>query len=437
MKKIFTLIGLWGAVFTSAQVNLQSAPNASISQENPFIDASGYRTSNNNVGKGLYFPTTNLTTWEFKTSNINPGKFSNYFDGMVVYNSGTGLTVSNTSKGGKQVSVTPGFYYFKNPNQTFPTGSVANGEWVRLSSDGGVSTNLYTSDGTLAGNRTVTLGANNLVFKGAGNIGVGTDAPTTKLDVAGAVKIADGTQGEGKVLVSNSEGKASWRNLNQIQHFSMTSTVDPNVLGYFPDYTKHANTAASTISYNGKTATKYSIIREWTDRYGVKHSYAVYTSPTSLTWYDAYYMTQSLGGYLATFTSDEEWKEVDANILNNTELDGSGLWIGMVKYSWYAGNALTPDPELKWITGEQPYHDYSAGGTSAVRKVNWFNDGLISGGDKEPNNSVGVEGFVHVYAKNAGFSRTYGGYTTTHPWNDVTSDNPNQLGFIIEFVTIE
>ncbi|WP_252339377.1 hypothetical protein [Riemerella anatipestifer] len=210
MKKIFTLIGLWGVVFTSAQVNLQSAPNASISQENPFIDASGYRTSNNNVGKGLYFPTTNLTTWEFKTSNINPGKFSNYFDGMVVYNSGTGLTVSNTSKGGKQVSVSPGFYYFKNPNQTFPTGSVANGEWVRLSSDGGVSTNLYTADGTLAGNRTVTLGSNNLVFKGTGNIGVGTDAPTTKLDIIGGVKIADGTQGEGKVLTSDAEGKATW-----------------------------------------------------------------------------------------------------------------------------------------------------------------------------------------------------------------------------------
>lgn len=209
MKKII-LLGLLAFFTANAQIQVQNQSTNTIGGENPFMDASYFNQFSNTLGKGLYFPTTNLTTWEFKLSSIDPGKFSNYFDGMVVYNSGTGLTVSNTSKGGKQVSVSPGFYYFKNPNQTFPTGSVANGEWVRLSSDGGVSTNLYTVDGTLAGNRTVTLGTNNLVFKGAGNIGVGTDAPTTKLDVAGGIKIADGTQGAGKVLTSDAEGKASW-----------------------------------------------------------------------------------------------------------------------------------------------------------------------------------------------------------------------------------
>lgn len=118
-----------------AQINTQSGVNATINQENPFLDASGYLRSPNNIGKGLYFPKTDLTTWEFKTSTINPGKFSTYFDGMIVYNSGTGKTIADTAKGGKQVDVTPGFYYFKNPNQSAPRGSVANGEWVRLGSD--------------------------------------------------------------------------------------------------------------------------------------------------------------------------------------------------------------------------------------------------------------------------------------------------------------
>lgn len=118
-----------------AQINTQSAPNETINQQNPFLDASGYISAENNIGKGLYFPQTNLTNWEFKLDLVDPGTFPTYFDGMIVYNSGTGKTIADVSKGGKQVDVTPGFYYFKNPNQSAPRGSVANGEWVRLGSD--------------------------------------------------------------------------------------------------------------------------------------------------------------------------------------------------------------------------------------------------------------------------------------------------------------
>ena len=46
--------------------------------------------------------------------------------------------------------------------------------------------NIYTADGTLAGNRNVTFNSNNLAFDtdklfidgGSGNVGVGTTAPT-------------------------------------------------------------------------------------------------------------------------------------------------------------------------------------------------------------------------------------------------------------------
>lgn len=51
---------------------------------------------------------------------------------------------------------------------------------------------------------------------GAGNVGLGTDTPTAKLEintggVAGAIKIIDGTQGNGKVLTSNIDGLAVWQ----------------------------------------------------------------------------------------------------------------------------------------------------------------------------------------------------------------------------------
>ncbi|WP_315053144.1 hypothetical protein [Chryseobacterium indoltheticum] len=50
----------------------------------------------------------------------------------------------------------------------------------------------------------------------AGNIGIGTTAPSTRLEVNngttnGAIKIVDGTQDEGKVLTSDANGLATWQ----------------------------------------------------------------------------------------------------------------------------------------------------------------------------------------------------------------------------------
>jgi hypothetical protein len=44
-----------------------------------------------------------------------------------------------------------------------------------------------------------------------GRLGLGTITPAAKLDVAGQVKIADGTQAAGKVLTSDTSGLASWQ----------------------------------------------------------------------------------------------------------------------------------------------------------------------------------------------------------------------------------
>ena len=45
------------------------------------------------------------------------------------------------------------------------------------------------------------------------NVGIGTANPTTTLEVVGAVKIADGTEGVGKVLTSDASGVAYWESL--------------------------------------------------------------------------------------------------------------------------------------------------------------------------------------------------------------------------------
>lgn len=202
---------------------------------------------------------------------------------------------------------------------------------------------------------------------------------------------------------------------------SISSVIDPNILGYVPSNTATAaNSAPTTLTVNGVTATRTGIFT-----YN-GHSYAAYAaSAAGITWYNAYDACKNMGGYLATFTTDEEWKQVETNLLSAAAFDSQQAWIGFAKFSWFAGAALTPDPEEKWITGEQPLHDYSAGGTSAVRKSNWFNTG-------EPNNSGGTEGFVITLPKNSG-TKTYGGYTSTHTWNDVVANSATTTGFIVEF----
>ena len=57
----------------------------------------------------------------------------------------------------------------------------------------------------------------------AQNVGVGTSTPNATLDVNGTFKLADGTQGDGKVLTSDSNGLASW------QSSSTSETYYPSV----------------------------------------------------------------------------------------------------------------------------------------------------------------------------------------------------------------
>lgn len=55
------------------------------------------------------------------------------------------------------------------------------------------------------------IGNQLFVVKNTGNVGIGTDTPTAKLEVAGQIKITGGTPGVGKFLASDADGLASWQ----------------------------------------------------------------------------------------------------------------------------------------------------------------------------------------------------------------------------------
>jgi hypothetical protein len=144
-KNIFTLVIIIIGNFANAQINLPSVPNVSIIGEHAFIDASDYGINwGSNESKGINFPQTDLTTWVFKTDFLNGMQFSTAYDGMVVYNIGTGSTLATDLFGNGQTlskanngivtTVTPGFYYFYNPMlpMTSSTEIVENGKWLPL-----------------------------------------------------------------------------------------------------------------------------------------------------------------------------------------------------------------------------------------------------------------------------------------------------------------
>ncbi|UZT97947.1 hypothetical protein ODZ84_22730 [Chryseobacterium fluminis] len=217
-----------------------------------------------------------------------------------------------------------------------------------------------------------------------------------------------------------------WRSLGKVTNttvISYSTSVDSNILGYIPDKITTAYSAPATITVGSNTYTKEGAVN-----YVINgHTYAAYSGTGTLSWFDAYTAAKNIGGYLATYTTDAEWQYIEENLLtNHVVFDTQRTWMGFVKFSWQAGVALTPDPEEKWITGEQPLHDYSAAGLSAVRKINWFYT-------NEPNNTNSGEGFVHAYGKNDNVTVTKNGYTSTHPWNDLPANNGGVTGFVVEF----
>jgi hypothetical protein len=87
-----------------------------------------------------------------------------------------------------------------------------------------------------------TTAGNNIHYT-TGNVGIGTTVPDAKLHVAGTVKIADGSQGTGKVLTSDANGAASWQSPGLSSQWTTAGTTiyygtgkvligDPNLAGF-------------------------------------------------------------------------------------------------------------------------------------------------------------------------------------------------------------
>lgn len=176
MKKITIII----FVLTAA---ISSRAQTGINTTSPAVSSVVEVSSAN---KGVLLPRVALTS-------IN--------DMVTIASPANSLTVFNTSTAGTVPdNVLPGYYYW----------SVAATKWVRLLDITDPNVNIYNVDGSLSGNRIVTQGTNTLAFTASAinafsvnnstfsvdaanhRIGIGTIAPTAKLEIASGVTNTSG-----------------------------------------------------------------------------------------------------------------------------------------------------------------------------------------------------------------------------------------------------
>jgi hypothetical protein len=135
MKKISILLSCLISSVFFAQVQTNGGTVAGLGNTNYFLDASGYEGFATSTGKLLGFPRVNLTQFQFKPQIAEDEVVLSFFDGAVVYNSADGNTLASVGdNNGLITAVTPGFYYFSNPNGA-SNGNVTDGVWTKLGSD--------------------------------------------------------------------------------------------------------------------------------------------------------------------------------------------------------------------------------------------------------------------------------------------------------------
>jgi len=177
----FIMIGAGAGTVLNAQTLLRDGlTQGSIPNSMAFIDASSSTAYSgdaaNYAGKGILFPSMDLTialgAAPFDQGSTGGASYNpNYYDGLVVYNTGTGAVTMGTSA----ADVAPGFYYYANPTRTAWDG----GTWTPMGGGAAGGTNVSDTPTTSA----TINGEEELVVRVEGV----ADGNTTHLDLSAAL----------------------------------------------------------------------------------------------------------------------------------------------------------------------------------------------------------------------------------------------------------
>ena len=205
-------------------------------------------------------------------------------------------------------------------------------EWWRIFTIDEVE-HMYKDDGTLTGNRTVTMGDRTLTFKtqNSGKVVFENSSPTASVDTpAQAMKIIDGAQGnDNKVLVSDANGNATW------QQFESKSVS--GMMGFDKDVA-----TADTEYYTGAHITlppgKWIIYSGSTVRIGsknIQNNDARYKSGYKFNFYLSENSTE--GGNTMNITQDAKDGGGVAGVKNTL---GQGIFLPFHYWLYYQGQQV-------------------------------------------------------------------------------------------------
>ena len=87
-------------------------------------------------------------------------------------------------------------------------------------------------------------------------VGIGTTTPNEKLEVNGSIRMTDGNQAEGKVLVSNVDGTGSWQNITdgvKTRIIRSIGVIDPTLWSHPEGIDVAFATGTETITVTNNT----------------------------------------------------------------------------------------------------------------------------------------------------------------------------------------
>ena len=169
----------------------------------------GLTGNNTSSSPDSFLGTTSYNNLNFKVNNSNFGSF----------NPNGGLALGKNAQANTESAIAIGTDTKATSNQNIAIGYNAQATGYNSTSIGIATT--ATAQNAIAIGKNVTANKDNTIIIGnnvtgweMSKIGFGTSDPQTKVHIVGDLQLVNGNQGNGKVLISDANGKATWTDLN-------------------------------------------------------------------------------------------------------------------------------------------------------------------------------------------------------------------------------